>query len=34
MDASVKTIIERGSPVDATMRPSFDDIFSVLDSIK
>jgi serine/threonine protein kinase len=34
MDATVKTIVERGWSVDATMRPSFDEIFSVLELIE
>jgi serine/threonine protein kinase len=33
-DATVKTIVERGWSVDATMRPSFDEIFSVPELIE
>jgi serine/threonine protein kinase len=34
MDATVETIIERGWSVDVTIRPSFDEIISVLGSIQ
>jgi hypothetical protein len=34
IDASAETIIERGWPIDATMRPALDEIFSMLESIK
>jgi hypothetical protein len=34
MDAAVQTIIERGWSIDSTERPSFDEIFSVLESIE
>jgi hypothetical protein len=33
MDATVKTIIERGWSVDAMMRPPFDEILSMLELI-
>jgi hypothetical protein len=34
MDAAVKAIVERGWSVDAKLRPSFDEIFALLESIE